>query len=109
MYIYRKIKKYGDVVVFLKLRQNMEPKYLLVFDYTIGALNIIELTPEELKESENEEKYDDFEDFLRTIEDKYGFSVDNANWMTTENLDTYIYKNGKEVSGGKIDDEIFKL
>ena len=87
----------------------MEPRYLIVLDYTIGALNIIELTDEELKESQNEEKYDDFDAFLRTIEDKYGFSVDNCNWMTTENLDTYIYKNGREISNGNIDNLIEEM
>lgn len=86
----------------------MELKYLLVFDYTTGALNIIELTPKEIEESQSE-KYEDFEEFLVTIENKYDFSVANANWMTTESLDTYIYKNGKEVNGGKINNEIFKL
>ena len=86
----------------------MEPKYLIILDFTIGALNIIELTDEERKEAASD-KYEDFDEFLRTIEDKYGFTVDNCNWMTTENLDTYIYKNGQEVSNGCIDNEIFKM
>lgn len=45
----------------------MEPKYVLILDYCIGALNIIELTDEEINESFS---YDDFESFLMTIEDK---------------------------------------
>ena len=50
----------------------MEPKYVIILDFCIGALNIIKLTEEELQESEN---YDDFETFLSTLEDKYGFRL----------------------------------
>lgn len=73
----------------------MEPKYVLILDYCTGALNIIELTDEELRESEN---YEDFESFLVTIEDKYGFKLSDCNWMVTENLNIYRYKNGKEIN-----------
>lgn len=72
----------------------MEPQYVLILDFCTGVLNIIKLTDEELRESEN---YEDFEDFLSTIENKYGFRLKNCNWMTTENLDVYCYQNGKEV------------
>lgn len=72
----------------------MEPKYVLILDYFSRALNIIELTEDELKESE---KYDDFESFLITIENKYGFSFYCCSWMTTENLDIYRCEEGKEV------------
>lgn len=72
----------------------MEPKYVLILDYCSGVLNIIELTYEELRESYN---YNDFESFLVTIEDKYGFRLSDCNWMTTENLNIYRYKDGKEV------------
>ena len=43
----------------------MEPKYVLILDFCVGCLNIIKLTDEELRESEN---YEDFESFLSTIE-----------------------------------------
>ncbi|EDU99441.1 hypothetical protein LK442_11600 [Phocaeicola coprocola DSM 17136] len=72
----------------------MEPKYVLILDYCCGALNIIELTENELRESEN---YEDFESFLTTIEGKYGFRLSDCYWMTTENLNFYRYKDGKEV------------
>lgn len=72
----------------------METKYVLLLNYCSGALNIIELTEEEIKESCN---YDDFESFLMTIEEKYGFRLSDCNWMTTENLNIYRYKNGKEI------------
>lgn len=72
----------------------MEPRYILILDYCVGCLNIIKLTDEELRESE---KYDDFEDFLSTIEEKYEFRLSDCNWMVTENLSIYRYENGKEV------------
>ena len=72
----------------------MEPNYLLILDYAGGNLNIIHLTADEIKESE---KYDDFSDFLHTLEDKYEFRLKDCEWMTTETLQIYWYKNGKEV------------
>lgn len=71
----------------------MEPKYVLILDFCVGCLSIIKLTDEELRESEN---YEDFESFLSTIEGKYGFKLNNCQWMTTENLDIYCYQNGEE-------------
>ena len=73
----------------------MEPRYVIILDFCISALNIIRLTDEEVKESV---QYDDFEDFLSTLEDKYGFRLNNCQWMTTENLNVYWYDNGQEVS-----------
>ena len=73
----------------------MEPKYVLILDYCCGALNIIELTEKEIHESYN---YEDFESFLETLEDKYGFRLKDCNWMTTESLSIYRYKDGKEVA-----------
>lgn len=73
----------------------MEPRYVIILDFCIGALNIIRLTDDEVKESG---KYDDFESFLSTLEDKYGFRLNNCQWMTTENLNIYWYEHGQEVS-----------
>ena len=72
----------------------MEPKHVIILDFCIGALNIIKLTEEELQESEN---YNDFESFLSTLEEKYGFRLNNCQWMTTENVKTYWYENGQEI------------
>lgn len=73
----------------------MEPRYVIILDFCIGVLNIIRLTDGEVKESE---KYNDFEEYLSTSEDKYGFKLNNCQWMTTENLNVYWYENGQEVS-----------
>lgn len=72
----------------------METNYVLILDYASGYLNIIHLTKEEIKESE---KYDDFSDFLHTLEDKYEFRLKDCEWMTVETLNIYRYENGKEV------------
>lgn len=72
----------------------MEPRYVIILDFCGGYLNIIKLTDEELKESE---KYEDFESFLSTLEEKYGFRLSNCQWMTTETLQVYHYEDGKEV------------
>lgn len=77
----------------------METNYVIILDFFGGYLNIIHLTEEEKKESE---KYEDFENFLSTLEDKYGFSLSNCQWMTTENLNIYHYENGKEVGYAKL-------
>ena len=72
----------------------MEPRYVLILDFCFGCLNTIKLTDEELRESE---KYEDFTDFLSTLEEKYEFRLSDCNWMVTENLSIYRYENGKEV------------
>ncbi len=72
----------------------MEPNYVLLLDYASGYLNIIHLTEEEIKESE---KYDDFSDFLHTLEDKYEFKLKDCEWMTVETLNICRYEDGKEV------------
>ena len=69
----------------------METNYLIILDFINGCLNIIHLTLEEIKESY---RYDDFSDFLVTLEDKYGFNLSNSQWMTTEKLEIYRYENG---------------
>lgn len=73
----------------------MKTNYVIILDYCGGYLNIIHLTEEEKRQAENTE---DFEGFLSTLEDKYGFSLNDCGWMVTENLNIYRYENGEEVS-----------
>lgn len=72
----------------------MGNKFVYILDFCLGCLNIIELTDEEQIESK---KYEDFEVFLSTIEEKYGFRLKNCQWMVSEDLSIYHYKNGEEV------------
>lgn len=73
----------------------METNFVIILDFCGGYLNIIHLTEEEKKKSE---EYEDFESFLSTLEEKYGFRLSNCQWMTTETLQVYHYENGKEVN-----------
>ncbi len=72
----------------------MGNKFVYILDFCLGCLNIIKLTDEEQIESK---KYEDFEVFLSTIEEKYGFRLKNCQWMVSEDLSIYHYKNGEEV------------
>lgn len=61
----------------------MEEIYVYILDYCSATCRVIKLTDEEVKESE---KYDDFEEYLSTLEDKYGFRLSDVNWMTSDSL-----------------------
>ena len=62
----------------------MEPKYVLILVFCVGGLNIIKLTDEELRESEN---YEDFESFLSTIKERYGFRLNSCLLYTSDAAD----------------------
>ena len=51
----------------------METNYIIIFDYSAGEVIKIKLTKEQIEESY---KYDDFEAFLETLEDKYDFKAE---------------------------------
>ena len=61
----------------------MDINYVVLLDYSIGELIKIRLTEEEKIESEN---YEDFEEFISTLEDKYSFKLFNCCWMSCEVL-----------------------
>lgn len=52
-------------------------------DFSTGELIKIRLSDQELKKSE---EYDDFGDFLSTLEDKYEFRLKDCLYMTCHNL-----------------------
>ena len=56
-----------------------QTKFVLLLDYTGGTLIKIKLTEEELEKSL---EYEDFEDFLHTLEDKYEFRLRDCEWMS---------------------------
>ncbi len=72
----------------------MEINWIIILDYSYGGLIKIKLSDEERNAAY---EYEDFEEFLVTIEKKYGFRLSDCNWMTLENLNETTYKNGKEV------------
>lgn len=60
-----------------------QTKFVILLDYAGGTLIKIQLTDEEMKEAE---KYEDFEDFLYTLEDKYEFRLRVCEWMSVNEI-----------------------
>lgn len=59
----------------------METNYIIILNYSVGEVIKIKLTQEQIEESY---KYDDFETFLSTLEEVYGFRLKDCLWMCTE-------------------------
>ena len=66
----------------------METNYLILLDYSVGELIKIRLTEQEKIESEC---YQDYEEFIYTLEDKYNFRLSNCSWMCCEVLSERSY------------------
>ena len=66
----------------------MKTNYLVLLDYSVGELIKIRLTEQEKIESES---YQDFEEFISTLEDKYDFRLSNCSWMSCEVLSERSY------------------
>lgn len=60
-----------------------QTNFVLLLDYTGGTLIKIKLTEEELEKSL---EYEDFEDFLHTLEDKYEFHLRDCEWMSVDEI-----------------------
>ena len=63
----------------------MNTNYVVILDYSVGEVIKIKLNEEQIKESE---KYDDFESYLETLEDKYDFRMKDCYWMSCDTLTT---------------------
>ena len=66
----------------------MKANYLVLLDYSIGELIKIHLKEKEKIESEN---YEDFEEFICTLEEKYNFKLSNCSWMSCDVLSERSY------------------
>ena len=66
----------------------MDINYIVLLDFSKGEIIKIRLGEEQKKESE---KYDDFSEFLETLEDKYGFHLNCCSWMSCEVLSERSY------------------
>ncbi len=73
----------------------MEINWIIILDYSYGGVTKIKLTDEERNAAY---EYEDFEEFMVTLEDKYGFQLSDCNWMTVENLSEITYVDGKEIT-----------
>ena len=60
-----------------------QTKFAILLDYTGGTLIKIKLTEEEQEKSL---EYEDFEDFLHTLEDKYEFRLRDCEWMSVNEI-----------------------
>ena len=60
-----------------------QTKFVLLLDYTGGTLIKIKLTEEEQEKSL---EYEDLEDFLHTLEDKYEFRLRDCEWMSVNEI-----------------------
>ena len=63
-------------------------EYVVLLDYTGGEVIKIRLSEEE---SNLADETEDYGEFLRTLEDKYHFRLDNCCWMSTTNLKERCY------------------
>lgn len=66
----------------------MEPRYIIIIDFSIGELIKIKLTDEQLKSSE---EYEDFGEFLSTLEEEYDFRLKDCLYMTCHILSERNY------------------
>lgn len=62
--------------------------YVILLDYCSGRLVVIKLTQ---KEKEEAEKHQDMDDFVRTLESKYGFRLKDSYYMLSETFEESRY------------------
>ena len=63
-------------------------EYIVLLDYTDGEVIKIRLSEQEANLAD---KSEDFEEFLRTLEEKYHFRLDDCCWMSATNLKERCY------------------
>ena len=66
----------------------MDINYIVLLDCSVGEVIKIRLSEDEKVESKN---YEDFEEFIYTLEDKYNFRLKNCSWMSCEILSERSY------------------
>ena len=72
---------FGGCPLYFLILKNME--YIVLLDYANGEVIKIRLSEEDTILANEAENY---EDFLRTLEDKYHFRLDDCCWMNTADL-----------------------
>lgn len=70
------------------IRDGMEPRYIILMDFPTGELIKIRLMDEQLTASE---EYEDFGEFLSSLEDEYDFRLKDCLYMTCHNLSERNY------------------
>ena len=82
------MKSFTAIMTKVEFNYTMDINYIVLLDCSVGEVIKIRLSAEEKKESE---KYDDFSEFLETLEDKYGFNLNCCSWMSCEVLSERSY------------------
>ena len=67
---------------------HMDINYIVLLDFSRGEVIRIRLGEEDKLKSEG---YDDFSEFLITLEDKYNFNLNYCSWMTCDVLSERSY------------------
>ena len=64
----------------------METRFIIILNFNpmSGEILMIRLSDEQIAEMEG---YENMEDYLTTLEDKYGFDLSNSVWMATSELE----------------------
>lgn len=66
----------------------MDVNYIIILDFCTATVIKIRLSKQQIEEFH---KYNDFEEFLFTLEPKYGFQVKDCSWMACETLNEEYY------------------
>lgn len=66
----------------------MPMEYIVLLDYSVGEIIKIRLNEHDRMLADEAENY---EDFLRTLESKYNFKLDDCYWMNTTHLSERSY------------------
>ena len=61
----------------------MKTNYLILLDYSCGEVIKIKLSEEEQQIAD---QFENFEEFIYSIEEEYGFRLKDYCWMATETL-----------------------
>lgn len=61
----------------------MEANYVILVDYSDGEIIKIKLSKQEVLDSE---EYEDFGEFLGTLEEKYDFNLADCMWTIAESI-----------------------
>ena len=67
---------------------HMDINYIVLLDFSRGEVIKIRLSEEEKLKSE---EYEDFSEFMETLEDKYSFNLGYCTWMSCDVLSERSY------------------
>lgn len=66
----------------------METNYIIIMDYSNGNLIKIKLSSEQKREANT---FDDLENYVLSLETRYGFRLKDCEWMVVEKINEISY------------------